>query len=191
MSASYGKAYAKQLSNQGGGGGKGGGDGGKKGGSPPPSVATAYGQADTSKGIFIMQHTPSGGSAIDVWCDLHQRKHVVNGDWPGDTKSEGGWFKSALLSRSNPALARAVAQAVNWGLVTGPAGKDFFFDCGASVVGTAGETYVWAQCYAALAKGAVSTYAFHVVPFDEAHRLYSKQKKNMVALDVSNLLGTG
>jgi hypothetical protein len=81
-----------------------------------------------------------------IYCDLNQRKHVSGGNWPGDVPTDKPLFKSKLYSRANLGLCILLADSVPWDKLKDViGGGDVIFDCGASQVGTQGETFILVQ----------------------------------------------
>ena len=99
-----------------------------------------------SFGIQVGTFTaPLSTVTYPIWCDEHQRKHS-NGPWPGSTPSDKPLFKKNIFDSQHLALPTLLATSVPWAnFMTTIGGIDIIFDCGNSIVGTEGETYIWLQ----------------------------------------------
>jgi hypothetical protein len=131
------------------------------GGTPVVAIVLAkIGTRDAMKGILVAHH-----NAIPIYCDLHQRKHISGGNWPGDTKEDKPKFLSGVYNQSQLALGTKLATAVPWDACKDIGGVDIIFDCGRSVVGTEGETDILLQ--GGFQNGG-SVITFHAYPVAQA-----------------------
>lgn len=102
----------------------------------------AIGTVDKKLGILVAVHADT----VPIYCDYHQRKHVYLGNWPGQTPTDKPVFLGDLFSQSELTLCKRIAAAVPWGRFEHSVGGiDIIFDCGRSIVGTAGETDILVQ----------------------------------------------
>jgi hypothetical protein len=128
--------------------------------------------------------------ATPIYCDLHQRKHVYRGNWPGDVPVDKPLFKSGIYDRSNLGLCTLLADSVPWERLRGKkGGGDVIFDCGKSVVGTRGETFILLQ---GGFQGSIITFHAYPVELDNKrmNTYKSCQSQNFVFnLNVSEIIG--
>jgi hypothetical protein len=107
----------------------------------PTSIATTA-SVDQKNGIRVATYNGS----TPVYCDYHQRKHISGGAWPGNTPVDSPLFLSSVFNRTNLGLCTLLATTIPWGRIPKRGGGvDAIFNCGATVVGTKGETDILVQ----------------------------------------------
>ncbi len=154
-----------------------------------PSAATGsqlhkIGTDDKSFGILVAYHADS----VPVYCDRHQRKHIANGSWPGDTKMDKPVFLSHLFNRNQLTLCSKIASAVPWSRFKNiNGGIDVIFNCGKTVVGTEKETDILVQGGWQGGKDA-RLITFHAYPVENSGtqaNTFRSCKENGLYLDLS------
>jgi hypothetical protein len=106
----------------------------------PTGPLAAIGSRDAMMGILVGHF-----GTVPIWCDLHQRKHISGGAWPGSTPQDKPLFLSSVYNQSNLTLGSQMVRAVSWDTCRDTGGVDIIFDCGTFVVGTDGETDILLQ----------------------------------------------
>lgn len=142
------------------------------------TVTQGTNQIHTMYGIQV--GSLNGTTAI--YCDLHQRKHVYLGRWPGDTPTDKPVFRSGVYDQQNLGLGFFLVAKVPWTMLnTRGGGVDIIFDCGQTAVGTEGETYILMQ---GGFQGSLIT--FHMYPVERD----AKRSGTFRRCEESNLLFT-
>lgn len=141
------------------------------------------GTRDPMKGILVAHHNGN----VPIYCDLHQRKHISGGNWPGSVPEDKPKFLPAVYNQNNLALGTLLANAVPWDSCKDVGGVDLIFDCGKSVVGTDGESDILVQG-GFQDGGAVIT--FHAYPVEKAGKQANtyksaKAKNRLFKIDVA------
>jgi len=125
-----------------------------------------------------------------IYCDQHQRKHVYGGNWPGSTKPDKPLYKSGIYDQNNLAIPKLLAAQVPWAKIrANSGGADIVFDCGATVVGTQGESHILVQ--GGPHDGVIT---FHSYPVEEDQKrapAFRSARKNglFLAINLSAIVG--
>lgn len=153
--------------------------------SPKPDIGSVHDKL----GVLVTRF-----EHLDVYCDYHQRKHVYKGHWPGQVPTDKPVYKEGIYDLAHLRLCKFVANSVPWGdFRTVVGGVDIIFDCGQTVVGTNGETYILLQ--GGFQKdGATHVITFHSYPVDDdgprknTFRSCKEHKRFFVLKDVAKYL---
>lgn len=144
----------------------------------PTVPLAAIGTRDAMMGILV-EHF----GRVPIFCDMHQRKHISGGNWPGSTPQDKPLFLPSVYSQSNLTLGSQMARAVPWDSCRDRGGVDIIFDCGRFVVGTDGETDILVQGGFATHKGE-PVITFHGYPVKnegkQANTFKSAKLKNRI-----------
>lgn len=114
-----------------------------------------------------------------VLIDSHQGKHVV-GQWPGYSGQKESQFSTGYVSSGDSSFIWDLWDAIWTTISTGGTKQgDILVNCGATVIGTDGQTYVWIQ-WGSIKNG----YSFHAYPIPDEQFDLNKKKKKVVDMEV-------
>jgi hypothetical protein len=138
----------------------------------------AIGTRDAMMGILV-EHFGN----VPIWCDLHQRKHISGGKWPGGVPQDKPIFLESVYTQGNLRVGSLMARSVPWDTCRELGGVDVIFDCGRFVVGTDNETDNLLQGGFTTHKGK-PVIAFHAYPVKnegkQANTFKSAKLKNRI-----------
>ena len=144
----------------------------------PTGPLAAVGTRDAMMGILVGHF-----GSVRIWCDMHQRKHISRGNWPGSVPQDKPIFLESVFNQTNLKLGSDLANAVPWDTCRDKGGVDVIFDCGRFVVGTDGETDILVQGGFTSHKSE-AVIAFHAYPVknegSQANTFKSAKLKNRI-----------